>query len=56
VDFTQPEQGRNDKKSNYLVWIRTESTFIKFSIYADRDGVGVVRWQFDPVVATAKIP
>jgi hypothetical protein len=56
VDYMQRQGDRNDKKSEYLVWIRTESTFIKFSIDTERDYVGVRRWQFDPVVATAKIP
>jgi hypothetical protein len=56
LDYMQRQGDRNEKMSEYMVWIRTESTFIKFSIHTDRDGVGVKRWQFDPVVATAKIP
>jgi len=56
LDYMDRQGNRTDKKSEYLVWIRTESTFVKFSIHTDRNGVGVKRWQFDPVVATAKIP
>jgi hypothetical protein len=43
-------------ETRYLVWIRTESTFVEFEVHTHPRGVGVVRWQFDPVVATAKIP
>jgi hypothetical protein len=48
----------HNRLSNYIVWIRTENTFIKFTVYASADdgGVGVARWKFDPVLATAKIP
>jgi hypothetical protein len=58
VDYMWRNGDNHNRRSDYLVWIRTESTFIKFKIYASQEseGVGVVRWQFDPVLATAKIP
>jgi hypothetical protein len=57
VDYIQQVQtDRINRKADYVVWIRTEGIFIEFHIYTDRDGVGVARWLFDPIVATAKIP
>jgi hypothetical protein len=58
IDYIQVNGQNHNRRSNYLVWIRTENTFIKFTVYVSLDdgGVGVARWKFDPVLATAKIP
>jgi hypothetical protein len=58
IDYMQRNGENHNRLSNYIVWIRTENTFIKFTVYASADdgGVGVARWKFDPVLATAKIP
>jgi hypothetical protein len=56
LDYMELGTVKPTGETRYLVWIRTESTFIEFEVHTYPRGVGVVRWQFDPVVATAKIP
>jgi len=56
VNYKQKNGDSHTNWSEYLVWIRTESMFIKFTLRTQQSNVGVVRWQFDPVIATAKIP
>ena len=56
LDFMELDGVKPTDETRYLVWIRTESTFAEFEVQTHLSGVGVVRWQVDPVVATAKIP
>jgi hypothetical protein len=40
----------------YYVWIRTESTEVEFKATLPARQFAVFRWQFDPVLATVKVP
>lgn len=46
------------KTTNFEVWIRTESTFIEFSLSPlnNTGSFAVARWWFEPLIETARIP
>ena len=43
-------------RTNYYVWIRTEGTAVQFWVQINPWEFPVFRWNFDPVLATAKVP
>jgi hypothetical protein len=46
----------NVSRATYYVWVRTESTAVEFRADRLAPDLAIFRWQFDPVLATLKVP